>query len=75
MINIFRYTIRGCMHRDTLLWVGALDKMLALSPELLVPHHTRPVEGQDTIKDIVTAYRDAIQYVHDQTVRYMNKGL
>ena len=23
----------------------------------------------------MTAYRDAIQYVHDQTVRLMNKGL
>ena len=63
------------MHRDTLLWVGALDKMLALSPDILVPQHTRPVEGQDTIKETVTAYRDAIQYVHDQTVRHMNKGL
>ena len=63
------------MHRDTLLWVGALDKMLSLSPEILVPQHTRPVEERDTIKEIVTAYRDAIQYVHDQTVRHMNKGL
>eukprot|EP00092_Neocalanus_flemingeri_P020877 GFUD01022616.1.p1 GENE.GFUD01022616.1~~GFUD01022616.1.p1 ORF type:complete len:586 (-),score=145.47 GFUD01022616.1:72-1829(-) len=69
------YAIRGCMHRDTLLWVGALDKMLALSPDILVPQHTRPVEGRETVKEIVTAYRDAIQYVHDQTVRYMNKGL
>jgi len=69
------YAIRGCMHRDTLLWVGALDKMLALSPEKLVPQHTRPIEGKDTIKEIVTAYRDAIQFVHDQTVRHMNKGL
>jgi len=69
------YAIRGCMHRDTLLWVGALDKMLSLAPEILVPQHTRPVEGQETIKEIVTAYRDAIQYVHDQTVRHMNKGL
>merc|ERR1719290_757218 len=25
--------------------------------------------------DTLTAYRDAIQFVHDQTVRYMNKGL
>ena len=63
------------MHRDTLLWVGAMDKMLDLDPEILVPQHTRPVWGKDTIKETLLAYRDAIQYVHDQTVRYMNKGL
>ena len=26
-------------------------------------------------REVMTAYRDAIQYVHDQTVRLMNKGL
>ena len=25
--------------------------------------------------DTLTAYRDAIQFVRDQTIRYMNKGL
>ena len=29
----------------------------------------------DEIEETVTIYRDAIQFVHDQTVRYMNKGL
>jgi len=69
------YAIRGTMHRDTLQWVAALDIMLDLSPSHLVPQHTRPLHGEETIRGIVTAYRDAIQYVHDQTVRYMNKGL
>ena len=49
--------------------------MRSLKPEILVPQHTRPVEGKDEIMDILTSYRDAIQIVHDQTVRYMNKGL
>ena len=61
--------------RDTLLWVKAVDLMRSLKPKLLVPQHTRPIEGQDEIYEILTAYRDAIQLVHDQTVRYMNKGL
>ena len=51
----------------------ACIEILFFGLEILVPQHTLPVEGQDTIKDIVTAYRDAIQYVHDQTVRYMKK--
>merc|ERR1719232_2461343 len=63
------------MHRDTLQWVSALDIMLDLEPDYLVPQHTRPVTGAENIKEIVIAYRDAIQFVHDQTVRYMNKGL
>ena len=49
--------------------------MRRLKPKLLVPQHTRPIEGQEEIHEILTAYRDAIQLVHDQTVRYMNKGL
>jgi len=69
------YAIRGCMHRDTLQWVAALDIMIKLKPEILVPQHTRPLHGGETILDTLVSYRDAIQYVHDQTVRFMNKGL
>lgn len=49
--------------------------MRTLEPEFIVPQHTRPLEGRDVIMSTLTAYRDAIQIVHDQTVRYMNKGL
>ncbi len=52
-----------------------MDLMRLLKPKILVPQHTRPIEGQAEIMEILTAYRDAIQLVHDQTVRYMNKGL
>ena len=33
------------------------------------------LQKQNTYRDVLTAYRDAIQFVHDQTVRLMNKGL
>jgi len=68
------YAIRGCMHRDTLQWVAALDTMIAIQPSTLVPQHTRPIYGQEEVLSTLTAYRDAIQFVHDQTVRWMNKG-
>jgi len=68
------YAIRGCMHRDTLQWVKALDLMIRLKPEIMVPQHTSVIYGRENVKSILTAYRDAIQFVHDQTVRYMNKG-
>ncbi len=69
------YAIRGTAYRDVLLWVKSLDKMRALGAQYLVPSHTRPVSGADRIHEILTNYRDAIQFVHDQTIRLMNKGL
>ena len=69
------YTIRGTLYRDVLEWVRSVDAMRALRPEHLVPSHTRPVSGAAEIDDILIAYRDAIQFVHDQTIRGMNQGL
>lgn len=69
------YTIRGTAHRDVRQWIASLDVMRVLEPEHLVMSHTRPVSGRETIAEILTAYRDAIQFVHDQTVRGMNLGL
>ena len=43
--------------RDTLDWVKAVDLMRKLKPKILVPQHTRPIEGQDEISEILTAYR------------------
>lgn len=69
------YAIRGTSHRDVMDWVRSLDKMRALRPEILVPSHTRPVVGVERIYDTLTDYRDAIQFIHDQTVKAMNDGL
>ncbi|MCK6507605.1 MBL fold metallo-hydrolase [Myxococcota bacterium] len=68
------YTIRGTPPRDPLAWVDSLDRMRDLRPDLLVPQHTLPVLGQEAVQDVLTAWRDAIQFVHDQTVRGMNAG-
>ncbi len=67
------YTIRGTTHRDVMGWVNSLDKMLSLNPEYIFPSHTKPIIGND-ISSTLTLYRDAIQFVHDQTVRLMNEG-
>ena len=69
------YTIRGTPYRDVLAWVESLDAMRALEPEHLVPSHTGPVSGTAEVADVLTNYRDAIQFVHDQTVRGMNLGM
>ncbi len=69
------YTIRGTAYRDVNNWRNSLDAMRKLKPEKLIPSHTLPVEGKEEVYEALTVYRDAIQYVHDQTVRYINHGL
>lgn len=69
------YTIRGTGYRDVNLWKNSVDKMRYLHPEVIVPSHTEVIRGTETAYNILTDYRDAIQFVHDQTVRGMNKGL
>ncbi len=69
------YTIRGTPYRDVLKWVGSLDHMRSLRADYLVPSHTGFVAGAEQIDEILTTYRDAIQFVHDQTVRGMNAGM
>ena len=63
------YAIRGTPHRDLMQWVYSIDKIRRLKPEFLVPSHTRHVVGKDKVYTLLTEYRDAIQIVHDQTVR------
>ena len=46
-----------------------------LRPDHLVPCHTRPLHGADRIYKILTDYRDAIQFIHDQSIRGINMGL
>jgi alkyl sulfatase BDS1-like metallo-beta-lactamase superfamily hydrolase len=69
------YTIRGTTFRNLKQWYQSLDKMRDLNPEYLVPCHTRPIVGAKKIQEILTNYRDAIQYVHDQSIRGINAGL
>ncbi len=69
------YTIRGTKYRDPKIWFKSIDVMRSFGAEVMVPTHGRPVEGADNVEELLRVYRDAIQYVHDQTIRLMNKGL
>jgi alkyl sulfatase BDS1-like metallo-beta-lactamase superfamily hydrolase len=69
------YTIRGTRYRDVMKWATTIGDLRELGAHYLVPSHTRPVSGAAEIDGILTAYGDAIQYVHDQTVRGMNAGM
>ena len=69
------YSIRGTLYRDVLGWVKSIDKMRTIKPTYLVPSHTRSISGQEEVYQTLTAYRDAIQFVHDQTIQGINRGL
>ena len=69
------YTIRGTSYRSFRSWYQSLEKMLSLKPEVLVPSHGLPIVGAENVKQILTNYRDAIKYVHDQTMRNLNLGM
>ena len=69
------YAIRGTPFRDPKLWVESLNQMIAEEPEHLVPSHTRPISGKEKVKEILTAYRDGIASVLEQTLAGMNQGL
>ena len=68
------YTIRGEKFRPPIPYVAALDRLIALEPEMLVPSHFVPIRGRDAIRRDMTKIRDAVQYVHDATVDGMNDG-
>lgn len=68
------YTLRGTKPRWALDYIASIDRVLALKPEILLPSHGEPIIGNINISAAMVRYRDAIKYVHDETVRGMNAG-
>ena len=73
LFNVF--AIRGEEYRDPQVMLRGLDHLLGLHSEHLAGAHGPPISGADTITDRVTKYRDAIQFLWDQTVRHTNCGM
>ena len=70
--NIF--TMRGEKVRKPMEYVASLNKLMQLQPEIIVPSHLNPTVGAAEIRAGMVRIRDAVQYVHDQTVAGMNAG-
>ena len=68
------YTARGDRDRSVTQWLKHCEKMIALGPELLITGHEEPIAGAAAVKAALTKLRDAVQYVHDETVKGMNAG-
>ena len=69
-------TMRGSRLRDPLDYVNSLKIARGLNPEYLVTiHGPNPVtSGKENVSQYLTNFSDAIQFVNDQTLYYMNKG-
>lgn len=68
------YVLRGGAYHDPMNYVAALDKIILMEPESLILSHVKPVIGKENVQNTLISTRDAIQYVHDQTIRGINSG-
>jgi alkyl sulfatase BDS1-like metallo-beta-lactamase superfamily hydrolase len=73
LFNIF--AIRGEEYRDPRILLKGLDELHDLNAEYLIGAHGPPLLGRENIAECVSNYRDAIQFLWDQTVRGANLGL
>ena len=70
------HSVRGSRYRDPQAWFTSIDKNLRPLPaDFMVPSHGRPLAGRAEVAKVLSDYRDAISYVYDQTLRWINKGL
>lgn len=68
------HSIRGSKPRVPDNYLKAHDRVRSIGPEWLLGSHIIPMEGKDEIEREVTVYRDATQYLWDQSIRHINKG-
>ena len=69
------YAIRGTPNRSVRLWAESLGMLAAYDGEALVGGHTNPITGVTEVKQVLTDYHAAVQFIHDKTVEGMNKGM
>ena len=68
------HTLRGEVFRSRVDWYQSIDALRQFRASAMVPSHGVPVVGAAAVDEVMRNYRDAIQYVHDQTIRGMNTG-
>jgi alkyl sulfatase BDS1-like metallo-beta-lactamase superfamily hydrolase len=69
--------LRGAVARDPRVWskyIGDAITLYAPQTKILIGQHHWPTWGTDTIIEYLKAQRDLYKHIHDQTLRYMNKG-
>jgi alkyl sulfatase BDS1-like metallo-beta-lactamase superfamily hydrolase len=70
-------TPRGALVRDAKAWADYLTESLKLfgpTADVMLTSHAWPRFGNERVRDFIASHRDAYKYLHDQSVRLMNKG-
>jgi alkyl sulfatase BDS1-like metallo-beta-lactamase superfamily hydrolase len=70
-------TPRGALVRDPRLWASYLDETIELfgaDSEILFSGHHWPCWDRDRIVDLLEKQADLYRYLHDQTLRLLNRG-
>ena len=71
-------TLRGAQVRDPRIWSRYIAEAMELfldDTDVAFASHHWPTWGRDNISRLLTEQRDLYGYLHDQTLRLMNKGL
>jgi linear primary-alkylsulfatase len=71
-------TLRGALVRDPQVWAQYLDEAIELfgaETDALFAGHHWPRWGSERIVDYLKKQRDLYAYIHDQTLRLINRGL
>lgn len=77
--NLYRsfpnvYPVRGTGKRDIPIWCQSLRLMESLEADVLAPGHTDPFQGRELVHEVLTRYRESLEYVQEKTIEGMNAG-
>ena len=65
-------TIRGDRARSVPTFIKDIQRLIDFGAETLITGHDAPIVGRERIKADLTKLRDAVRYIHDETVNGMN---
>ena len=71
------YTLRGAKVRDALKWSSYIEEARNLfdDADIYFGSHHWPMWGQENIQTFLKQQRDTYKFIHDQSVRRINKGM
>ena len=68
------YAIRGGQYRNLATWINSIDFMLSYPAKYLLAGHTALIQGKEKIHEVLTNYKNAMDYVLNETLKGMNEG-
>lgn len=70
--------LRGAVVRDPLVWskyIGDAIELYADKADVLIAQHHWPTWGRERVIDLLSKHRDLYKFIHDQTLRGINRGM